>query len=341
MRDFEAPDEQRAQARTWDVVAAAFAEREPQRAPTRRSTPLAAAIALAALAAVALSPPGRAVVTQVRKAIGVEHADRALYSLPTRGRILAGNWIVNADGSTRNLGDYAETSWSPFGRFVVATHGGDDLVAMTPGGDVRWRLGRPDVAFPRWGGTHIDTRIAYFSGQHLRIVAGDGTGDRQAVPGFVSRVPPAWQPGGSFRLAYVTADGRVSVLGGFSTQQLDRPRKLAWSRDGSRLLVLARSGVRVFDAHGNLVMRVHGRYVDAAFVGQRVATLTPHALRLGVKTLFRTSGRLGQLVPSPDNRWLLVTWPEARQWLFVPTARGSHLKAAGNVALPPVAGWTS
>ena len=48
----------------------------------------------------------------------------------------------------------------------------------TPEGDVRWSLARPDVRFPRWGGTRTDTRIAYLSDGELRVVGGDGKGDR-------------------------------------------------------------------------------------------------------------------------------------------------------------------
>ena len=43
---------------------------------------------------------------------------------------------------------------------------------------MRWSLARPDVRFPRWGGTKTDTRIAYLSGGQLRVVGGDGKGDR-------------------------------------------------------------------------------------------------------------------------------------------------------------------
>ena len=346
MRRFTAPDEARAQERGWAVVAAAYAERTP--APRRRRwAPIVATAAAAAVAAVAFTPPGHAVVTSVRKAIGLAHADRVLSSLPTHGRVLAGAWIVRADGSTRHLGAYDWASWSPFGRFVVATRGEDTLVAMTPTGDVRWQVGRPDVALPRWGGTHTDTRIAYFSGQRLRIVAGDGTGDHQAVPGFVSRIAPAWRPGHSFELAYVTSAGRVRVLGGFATPRLDHPRKLAWSSDGAQLLVVTRESLLVYDDRGREVSRRSGPLADAAFLPQshRIVALTRHAVSLGGRTLFRTTGRLAQVVPSPDGRWLLVTWPEADQWLFVPV-HGGRIRAVGNIAAQlhggfPVAGWTS
>jgi hypothetical protein len=35
------------------------------------------------------------------------------------------------------------------------------------------------------------------------------------------------------------------------------------------------------------------------------------------KIVFRGTGIFGQAVPSPDRRWVLVTWPTADQWVFV------------------------
>jgi hypothetical protein len=102
-----------------------------------------------------------------------------------------------------------------------------------------------------------------------------------------------------------------------------RPRKLLW--DGDRLLVV-RTG-------------------DATVLGGRVARLSSHAVRLGGRTLFRTTGTLGQIVASPDGRWLLVTWPEADQWLFV-RVRDGRVRAIANIAEQldgafRVDGWTS
>ena len=351
MDDFRAPDEAGAQARTWTVVAAAYAEREPSPARRRRRTPLLAALGVAALAAVAVTPPGHAVLTSVRKAIGIEHAQRALYSLPTGGRLLVDGWIVNADGSTRRLGDYRETAWSPHGRFVVATRP-DELLALTPEGGIRWTLARPDVRFPRWAGTFTDTRIAYLSGDRLRVVAGDDTDDREVGPAAAAPVAPAWRPGGApFTLAYTDVTGRVWVFQPdtrrllFRTADGPTPTKLVWSHDGSRLLVLRRHTLDVYDPHGRRTSHLTGRFTDAAFIGGRVVVLTPHAVTLGGRVLFRTSGILRQVVPSPDERWLLVTWPEADQWLFVRVAPGHRVTAVGNIAEQlgggfAVDGWT-
>ena len=93
------------------------------------------------------------------------------------GRLGRGEGRLEAAAS----GATAEASWSPFGRFVVAARP-NELAALTPDGEVRWTLARPDVRLPRWGGTRTDTRIAYFSGGELRVVGGDGKGDRLLDP---------------------------------------------------------------------------------------------------------------------------------------------------------------
>jgi hypothetical protein len=353
---FRAPNERAAQERAWRVVAGAFAEREPVR--PRRRPPVRATLVLAAAAAVVavgFSPPGHAVLASVREAIGVEHAQPALYSLPGGGRILAGGWLVNGDGSTRHLGDYRETSWSPFGRFVVAAKA-NELLALQPDGTVRWTLARAAVRFPRWAGTHTDTRIAFLSGDRLHVVAGDGTGDREAGPAPAAAVAPAWRPGSGFTLAYADVGGRVWTFDTgsgrirFRTPAGPRPLALAWSSDGGRLLVLRARTLDVYDARGRRLSRTSGRFVDAAFLPHthRLAVLSPHAVELlgPGRLLFRTTGTLRRLVPSPDGRRLLVTWPEADQWLFVPTVPGRRLAAVGNIAEQlggafPVGGWTS
>src|SRR5438105_708139 len=97
-----------AQERSWRVVSQAFEERIPSPPPRRHWAALTAAALVFALAAAALSPPGRAVLGSVRDALGVEHAAVALVRLPADGRLLvnssAGPWIVAADGSKRHLG---------------------------------------------------------------------------------------------------------------------------------------------------------------------------------------------------------------------------------------------
>lgn len=205
--------EHEARERSWAVVQAAFAERTPQ--PRRRSRkPVTALAVVLAVAAGLLSPPGRAVLDELREAVGVKHAQPALFSLPTPGRMLvtadSGAWVVEQDGSKRLLGAYREASWSPFGRFVVASRR-NELVALEPDGDVRWSLARPDVRFPRWGGDRTDTRIAYLSRGALRIVNGDGTDDRLLDAGAAARVP-VWRAGVRHVLVYAHRDGSVRAV---------------------------------------------------------------------------------------------------------------------------------
>jgi hypothetical protein len=182
---FHAPGEQEAQERAWAVVRRAYEERQPVAWPRRHARPLAAAALVAAVAAAALSPPGRSVVQSLREAVGVKEAEPALFSLPTRGQLLAtsrkGTWLVHRDGSKRLLGHYRDATFSPHGLFIAATRA-NQLVALDPMGNVRWTLARPAPRHPVWTGTRTNTRITYVSGGQLRVVAGDGTGDRAVGP---------------------------------------------------------------------------------------------------------------------------------------------------------------
>jgi hypothetical protein len=234
----EIPGEDEARDRSLEVVRAAFAEREPQ--PSRRSwKPLAAiAIALVVVAGL-LSPPGRAVLDDIRAVVGVEKAQPALFSLPAPGRLLvtadSGAWVVDRDGSKRLLGNYREASWSPFGRFVVAARA-NELVALTPEGDVRWSLARPRVRFPRWGGTQADTRIAYLSQGELRVVGGDGKGDR-VLDARAAMTAPAWKAGPGHVLEYARRDGTVRVVDVDSGEVLAHEKAGEPSRGGDQAAV--------------------------------------------------------------------------------------------------------
>jgi hypothetical protein len=363
-RDVRVPDEGAAEERAWQVARAAFAEREPER-PRRRVRPrlVLAAVAALAVAAAALSSPGRAVLGDLRERVGVERAQPALFSLPSGGSVLAVGpsvaWIVHADGSTRMLGPYRDVAWSPFGRFVVGATP-LQLAALEPDGDKRWSLARPDVRLPAWGGTRVDTRIAYLTGSRLHVVSGDGTKDADAggMPA-AARVAPAWQPGPARVLAYVSTGGRVHVFAPgdglrWRSSVLPDPLELAWSSDGARLLALGRRELRVYSAAGALLQRrlVRGAQ-DAAFApgSHRVALLTggPVAggrLTVDGRPVFSGPGRFSGLAWSPDGRWLLLGWTSADQWLFVRTVGAPKVLAAGGIAaqfdgFPRIEGWVA
>jgi hypothetical protein len=362
------PDGDAAADRARDIVLGAFAGREVVPPARNRRRALVVALALVAVAGIVAvaSPPGRAVVDRVREAVGVARAQPALFSLPARGRLLVvsdgGLWVVDADGSRRRLGDYRAGSWSPFGRFVVATSA-TELAALEPDGDVRWSLARPAPHGAVWTGSRTDTRIAYADRSGIRVVAGDGTGDRLVAPGASG--PLAWRPGSRSQLALV-AGGRARLV----DVDTHRPvwqahlasggpvRTLEWSTDGRRLLVLQPRALRVYDERGRVVKRddpSDGQQdVDASFrPGSReVAVIRRHGSQSTVfrldteKPIFAGTGTLDQVVWSPDGLLVLVAWPTADQWVFVPARSTRRLRAVANVSaqfrgrsFPVLAGW--
>lgn len=355
------PTEHEARERVWAVVRDAYGTREPVVWPRRHARPLLAAAVVAALVAGALSPPGRSVIHSLRKAVGVQHAQTELFSLPTRGRLLVagrgGTWVVNADGSRRRLGDYVDASWSPHGLFVAATRR-NELVALDPQGHVRWTLPRRSPRFPAWTGTSTDTRIAYVAAGELHVVAGDGTGDRRIAPAAL--VAPAWQPGPRRLVAYVGPGGSTLVTDVDSGAVLVRiPRrpvtKLAWSSDGRVLLLFSPFWSRAYDLRGRRVSdespsdATHdndGSFIPGTrrLVFIRRAGLGSDVFRSGDgRLLFRGTGTFRQLVFAPRGRWFLLTWPSANQWVFVRIGR-RRIVAAARISnqfggFPRIEGW--
>src|SRR5437763_678077 len=131
-----------------------------------------------------------------------------------------GAWIVSSDGSKRFLSNYAAAAWSPHGLYVAAARG-NQLVALEPNGKVHWKLARSGLIHdPQW--SYEGFRIAYFAGGALRVVNGDGTGDRlltwNARPGLL-----AWEPA-THSLAYVNRGGNIAV------RNVDRPHSPAYIR---------------------------------------------------------------------------------------------------------------
>ena len=366
----EIPAADEARDRSWLVVRAAWAEREPAPRPRPFLRPLLTAAVVAAIAAVAFTPPGRAVIDSVRETIGVERSQPALFSLPASGRLLvqsdAGAWIVHRDGGKRLLRGYRDATWSPRGRFVAAVRG-RELVALEPDGDVRWKLARRGpVRVPSWspvGRIRDDTRIAYVSGTALRVVGGDGRGDH-VVARDVLAVRPAWRPRAEHVVAFATRAGSVSVAAADGARTLweqdlgARATALEWSDDGQQLLAVTPRAVSVFDAAGRPVWRKTpsdatvprgGTFVPRT---HELTALHWHGTQTTVfwartgRTLFTGPGRITDLDWSPDGRWLLLAWRDADQWLFVRRRGGrpfesvSSIKAQfGSRRFPALGGW--
>jgi hypothetical protein len=369
------PGELEAGRRTWAVVRTAYAEREPAGRVRRHLRPLLAAAVVAVAVGAAFSPPGRAVGDWIERSVrGEPGAKPALDRLPTAARLLVlserGAWIVQRDGSKRLLGAYDGASWSPLGRFVVAT-GGRRVVALEPDGDPRWSVTRPTpVADARWA-PFPGYRVAYREGSTLRVVGGDGTGDRLLARG-VAAVAPAWRPGVRHVLAYLDAAGRVHAVDADTRRELWRApardaRSLAWA-GGGRLVVAAGpaaveavgpGGARRIDvaASGRAPVRTQvsadGRRVAwiAYDDGADRSVVVARSVRGGrAVTLFSGAGRLDDLAFSPDGRWLLVSWPSADQWLFLRLPDVGRVIAVSDISrefdpgapaprFPALAGW--
>ena len=359
----EVPGAVEAEERAAQVVAAAFTESHPIRRRRRPRGPLLAAAAAVAIVAAVLSPPGRAVIDQVRRAVGIDQARPALFSLPAPGRLLvasdSGVWIAGPDGSRRLLGRYDEASWSPLGRFVVAARQ-DELATLEPNGTVRWTLARPAVRDPRWAGTATDTRIAYLTGSRLHVVAGDGTGDVDlGLLPAAAQVAPAWASIFGFVLAYADTRDRVtSILTAkgadlWSSAALPSPRSLEWSSDGKELLVLSQNRVSILRAADGRVSSSR-RSPSAVAVAFKPGTNAVAELdRAGEvsqvtvagRMVFSSAAELRGLTWSPDGRWLLSGAPESDQWVFI-RADGRKLVAVSNISaqfrsrsFPRVEGW--
>jgi hypothetical protein len=374
--EVRAGDEGAIEDRAWRVVAAAGVAGVDRPARRRRDRSRAAQVALvAALIALVVSPAGASVRHWVADRIepGAPHAVPVLSSLPGHGSLLVdsarGPWVVHPDGSKRLLGDYAEASWSPHGLFAVVTRG-HELAAVEPDGTPRWTLTRPGhVELARWNGPD-GFRIAYLEGRALRVVNGDGTGDR-FIAGGAAAVAPAWRSGPGHEVAYATERGAVVAFGAdsrrriFATATAADVTSLQWS--GTRLLVTRADRVELLDPAGRPVWTwtppagSHVRSATAAPGGDRVAVVsadggTSRVLLIAKahpsRVLFAGPGNFAAPRWSPEGRWLLLPWASADQWLFLEPGSGTgKLHAVAHLAnqfspgdpttarFPSVVGW--
>jgi WD40 repeat protein len=366
LREAEIPAEHEAELRARALARRAFTER--QEVAPRSVAPrlvVAAAGAIVLLLAL-LSPAGAAIRDWVSDVIGEEHARPALTSLPAPGELLVdsekGTWVVHADGSQRLLGSYGEATWSPHGVYVAAARG-LRLTALEADGDPRWTItGSRPVTMPGWQAPD-GFRIAYLSGTSLRVVAGDGTGDRQ-VAGRAASIAPVWRPGVRHILAFVGAGGLIRLVNSDSGRRirsfhLPQARDLAWSPDGARLAVATGSRIAVLRAPAPRVAEQRARMTRAvpnstaeqvafspsgdrvAFIrnstgshaaGSELVVARLSANGIGDRTLFSGPGQLTDPTWSPNGRWLLVGWREADQWLFIDTHNPSKVVAIANIA---------
>ena len=192
----------------------------------------------------------------------------------------------------------------------------------------------------------------------------DGLLDPQAAA-----VPAVWSPQGLHLLAYVDAEERLravnadtgEVLG--SAQTLPGIDLLGWSADGSMLLETSPRALRIrpvttsklveelaLEAPRNVRLPAGASLETAAFSpnGAAIAALLYSRGRAGKpahsevvlidpdgsppRRIFSVSGRLSDLAWSPDGRWLLLSWPDADQWLFIPLGGPGKIRAIGGIS---------
>jgi WD40-like Beta Propeller Repeat len=351
LSELRAPGEPEAEERSWEVVRAAYADRTPIRPSPRNRRLVLALAAGAVLLAIGLSPAGAKVADLVSDVVdaGEPDARPQLRSLPASGELLVqskdGPWIVREDGSKRLLGDYDEATWSPHGVYVAVADG-RELAALEIDGDVRWTFpAHGVVSDPRWAGGSADTRIAYRSGDDLRVIAGDGSPESDhLIARDVASVAPAWRPIGysklgppgaaGFVLSYLDGDKQVHTVNADTgepvpTKPLDRELLTtptigqetgpARSPDGTAI-----AAIRPTRSGDQLSLHIDGRS----------------------EVLFRARGTLTGPAWSPDGRWLLIGWPAANQWLFIDTRHPRHVVAFDRISeqfggggFPQIRGW--
>ena len=362
LNSIEVPGAAEAEERAARVVTAAFAESLPRHRTRRAARPIAAVAVAVVLIAAVLSPPGRAFVDHVRRAVGVDNAEPALFTLPAPGRLLvtagSGTWIAYADGSRRLLGTYDDASWSPFGRYVAAT-APTSSSRSTPREPFAGRWRDPASGSPA-GRAAPPTRASPTS-------AATGSTSSQATAPATSwpatHPPPAFHPHGA------RASGSSSptpTRTGACTRS--SPRRVA--RSGARRRPARRSrssgratagccssshpaGSRSSTAPAAASIGSEAA-PDVTAVAYRPGTTTYAELHrsaagsrvtLGTRTLFSLAGELRGLTWSPDGRWLLVGSPASDQWVFI-RADGRKIVAVSNIsaqfhspAFPEVEGW--
>lgn len=203
----------------------------------------------------------------------------------------------------------------------------------------------------------FDLRVVAGDGSEDRVLAGStaaGTPpDARVSPAYV---PPAWSPTGENELAYVTGASRLRILDSETgavlagAPALERITWMDWADGGRKILEASPGTLRLRPVlhPGNpsrpALGRAHRLPVPAgatvndvalaprrSIVAASVTYWHEHGTHSEVivyrpgkdpRTLLDVPGSLWQIEWSPDGRRLLVAWPGADQWLFLPLGRG-------------------
>lgn len=228
-------------------------------------------------------------------------------------------------------------------------------------------------------------RVVAGDGTEDHLVAGStAAGTPRSARTSPAYVAPAWSPDGKHALAYVTGPGRLRIVSSetgsvlAAAPAMHRITWMDWGDDGKRILEASPEALRLRlvwpagdpsrPAPGKphpLPVPAGATVVDASLAPQRplvAAAVTYWKKQHGTyseaivfrpdgssRSLLRVPGSLGQVEWSPDGRRLLVAWPGADQWLFLPLGHGKG-RAVANISrafspsgrptsLPFIEGW--
>lgn len=190
--------------------------------------------------------------------------------------------------------------------------------------------------------------------------AGTPSGARTS-PAYVA---PAWSPDGRNALAYVAGTGRLRIIDSetgalfAAAPALHRITWMDWADGGRKVLEASPEALRLrpvwraghpsrpaLGRPRHLPLPPGATVVDAALAPQRplVAAAITYWKKHGTyseavvfrpggsQSLLRVPGSLGQVEWSPDGQRLLVAWPGANQWLFLPLS-GGRGRAVANIS---------
>jgi WD40-like Beta Propeller Repeat len=299
-----------------------------------------------------------------------------------------GPWVVQPDGARRLLGDYDEASWSPRGLFVAAAKG-RTLSAVEPGGTPHWSLtAAARVADPRWSpsGYRIayrsgrSLRIVAGDGTDDHLVNPATAPVAPAWSPFGTPEVAYVNAEGQLRIA--TSEKSASRSGAppdmAGAEAGPDVRQIEWADGGQLILEVSPSGLHLqemrlnklegrseFGRRSALALPAGATVVDAALAPRHplVAAVLTHWRSVGTRStvvlygprghgprrLLSVPGSLGEVAWSPDGKRLLVAWPGANEWLFLPIGRGEGRAVAGvsrafapggrKISFPRVEGW--
>lgn len=212
----------------------------------------------------------------------------------------------------------------------------------------------------------FDLRVIAGDGSEDRLLAGStaaGTPpDARISPAYV---PPAWSPTGENALAYVTGSSRLRILDSETgnvlagAPALQRITWMDWADGGRKILEASPGTIRLrpvlpaghpsrpaLGKARRLQLPPRATVNDAALAPQTplVAVSITHWRKHGTysevlvfrpghgpRTLLSVPGSLSQVEWSPDGKRLLVAWPGANQWLFLPLG-GGRGRAIANIS---------